>query len=89
MWSSALTNVEDDVELSVLTPYLMITGESYVLPDEERDSTEKEEMKRRAKQILRSKQVVWKRWTGEYMRAPRKRRNLHTRERIKRQRSEE
>ena len=59
-----LTYVEDDVELSVLTPNLMITGESYVLPDEERDSTEKEEMKRRAKQILRSKQAVWKRWTG-------------------------
>jgi hypothetical protein len=68
--------VEDDVELSVLTPNLMITGESYVLPDEERDSTEEEEIKRRAKHVLRSKQAVWKRWTGEYMRALRERHNL-------------
>ena len=59
-----LTYVEDDVELSVLTPNLMITGESYVLPDEESDSTEEEEMRRRAKYVLRSKQAVWKRWTG-------------------------
>ena len=56
-----LTYVEDDVELSVLTPNLMITGESYVLPDEERDSTEEEEIKRRAKHVLRSKEAVWKR----------------------------
>jgi hypothetical protein len=72
-----LTYVEDDVELSVLTPNLLITGESYVLPDEERDSTEEEETKRRAKHVqLRSKEAVWKRWTGEYMRALRERHNL-------------
>jgi hypothetical protein len=69
-----LTYVEDDVELSVLTSNL-ITGESYVLPDEERDSTE-EETKRRAKHVLRSKEAVWKRWTGEYMIALRERHNL-------------
>ncbi len=67
-----LTYVKDDVELSVLTPNLMITGESYVLHDEESDSTE-EEMRRRAKYVLQSKQAVWKRWTGEYMRALRER----------------
>lgn len=71
-----LTYVEDDVELSVLTPNLMITGESYVLPDEESDSTEEEEMKRRARHVLRKKRAVWKRWTGEYMRALRERHNL-------------
>jgi hypothetical protein len=68
-----LTYVEDDVELSALTSNLMMTGESYVLPDEERDSMEEEEIKRRAKHVLRSKQAVWKRWTGEYMRALRER----------------
>lgn len=49
-----LTYVEDDVELSVLTPNLMITGEWCVLRDERNDSTEEEEMKRRAKHVLRS-----------------------------------
>lgn len=78
-----LTYVEDDVELSVLTPNLMITGESCVLPDEESDSTEEEEMKRRARHVLRSKQAVWKRWTGEYMKALRERHDLNHKEKKK------
>ena len=53
-----LTYVEDYVELSVITPNLMITGESCVLPDEDSGSSEEEEMKRRAKHILRCKKAI-------------------------------
>ena len=70
-----LTYVEDDVELSVLTPNPMITEELCVLPDEESKSSEKE-MKRRAKHVLRCKKAIWTRWTGEYMRALTERHNL-------------
>ena len=72
-----LAYVEDDVELSVLTPNLMITGESCVLPDEDSGSSEEEEMKRRAKHVLRCKKAIWKPWTGEYIRALRERHNLN------------
>ena len=71
-----LTYVEDDVKLSVLTPNLMITGESCLLPDEDSGSSEDEEMKGRAKHVLRCKKAIWKRWTGEYMRPLRERHNL-------------
>ena len=71
-----LTYVEDDVELSVLTPNLMITGESCVLPDEDSRSSEEEEMKRQAKHVLWCKKAIWKRWAGEYIRALRERHNL-------------
>ena len=71
-----LTYVQDDVELSVLTPNLMITGESCVFPDEDSRSSEEEEMKRRAKHVLLFKKAIWKRWTGEYMRTLRERHNL-------------
>ena len=43
--------------------------------DEDSGSSE-EEMKRRAKHVLRCKKAIWKRWTGEYIRALRERHNL-------------
>ena len=55
---------------------LVNAGESWILPDEEGDLTEEEEMKWQAKHVLRSKQAVWERWTGEYMRALRERHDL-------------
>ena len=72
-----LAYVKDDVELPVLTPNIMITGQSCVLPvEEDENSTEEEEMRRRAKHVLKCKQAIWKRWMGEYLRAIRERHNL-------------
>jgi hypothetical protein len=71
-----LAYVEDDPELPVLTPNVIITGQHSILAVEDEEFTEEEEMRKRAKHILKSKQAIWKRWTGEYLRALRERHNL-------------
>jgi hypothetical protein len=71
-----LAYVEDDPELPVLTPNVMITGQHSILAVEDEEFTEEEEMRKRAKHILKCKQAIWKRWTGEYLRALRERHNL-------------
>ena len=69
-----LTYVEDDHEVSVLTPNAII-GQVSKLAVEDEGSTE-EEMRKRARHILKCKRALWKRWTGEYLRALRERPNL-------------
>ena len=71
-----LAYVEDDHELPVLTPNAMITGQPTILAVDDEESTEEEEMRKRAKHILKCKQAIWKRWTGEYLRALRERHDL-------------
>ena len=71
-----LAYVEDDHELPVLTPNAIITGQPCVLPVDDEESTEEEEMRKRAKHILKCKKAMWKRWTGAYLRALRERHNL-------------
>ena len=44
-----LTYVEDDVELSVLTPAVIMYGESYVLPEEEVHLTKDVELRKGAR----------------------------------------
>jgi hypothetical protein len=60
----------------VLTLNVMITGQHSILAVEDEEFTEEEEMRKRAKHILKCKQAIWKRWTGEYLRALRERHNL-------------
>ena len=69
-----LTYVEDDHEVSVLTPNAII-GQVSKLAVEDEGSTE-EEMRKRARHILKCKRAMWKRWTGEYLRALREKPNL-------------
>lgn len=71
-----LTYVEDDPELSVLTPNATIIGQVFNLAVEDEGSTEEEEMTKQARHILKCKRAMWKRWTGEYLRALRERHNL-------------
>jgi hypothetical protein len=54
----------------------MIIGQPSNLAVEDEGSTEEEEMKKQAKHILRCKRAMWKRWTGEYLRALREQHNL-------------
>ena len=70
-----LTYVEDDPEMSVLTPNAMIIGQSSNLAVEDEGSTEEEVMRKRARHILKCKQSIWKRWNGEYLRGLRERHN--------------
>ena len=69
-----LTYVEDDPEMSVLTPNAMIIGQSSNLAVEDEGSTE-EVTRKRARHILKCKQSIWKRWNGEYLTALRERHN--------------
>ena len=50
-----LTYVEDDAEVSVLTPNAIIIGQVSNLAVEDEGSTEEEEMRKRARHILKCK----------------------------------
>ena len=57
-------DVEDYVQLPILTPNLMITGQTFPLiekDDGDEDSTEEKKLRKRAKYIKHCKERVWKR----------------------------
>lgn len=62
-----LSYVEDDVQLPVLTPNVMMYGQPNLLPEADVDSTEDVDLSKRAKYLLRCKDVLWSRWTSEYV----------------------
>ena len=71
-----LTYVEDDVQLPLLTPNTMLHGQSNLLPEADVEGIEDLPLRRRAKYLRRCKNVLWSRWTGEYVRSLRERHNL-------------
>lgn len=71
-----LSYVEDDVQLPVLTPNIMMYSQPNLLPEEEVDSSEEVDLRKRAKYLRRYKDVLWSRWTMEYVRSLRERHNL-------------
>ena len=71
-----LSYVEDDVELPVLTPTTMMYGQSNLLPEEDVDVVEDADLRKRARYIRRCKDILWSRWTTEYIRSLRERHNL-------------
>jgi hypothetical protein len=50
-------------------------GQPKLIPDEDLDE-EDSDMKKRAKYLRRCKDVLWSRWTGEYLKSLRERHNL-------------
>ena len=62
-----LTYVEDDIQLSVLTPNTMMFGQLNLLPEDDVDSMEDGDLRKRARYIRCYKDVLWSRWTGQYM----------------------
>ncbi|XP_044167464.1 uncharacterized protein LOC122951522 [Acropora millepora] len=71
-----LSYVEDDVELLVLTSVTMMYGQSNLLPEEDADAFENGDLRKRARYVRRCKDVLWSRWTTEYIRSLRERHNL-------------
>ena len=71
-----LSYCEDDIELPVLTPNMLIHGKSIYTPEEEPSSRESKDLRNRAKYLLRCKEALRKRWRSEYVRALRERHNL-------------
>ena len=72
-----LTYLEDDVQLPTLTPHAMMFGQPNQLPEEDPDAIESKGLRKRARYLRRCKDVMWTRWTEEYIRSLRERHNLN------------
>ena len=70
-----LTYCEDDVEMPVLTPNMLIFGKANYLPDEEPSDVQDRDLRKRRKYLRKCKDALWKRWKSEYVRALRERHN--------------
>ena len=62
-----LSYVEDNVELPVLTPVNMMYAQSNLLPEEDADAVENVDLCKRARCVRRCKELLWPRWTAEYI----------------------
>eukprot|EP00112_Aurelia_sp_Birch-Aquarium-sp1_P013008 Seg2741.1 transcript_id=Seg2741.1/GoldUCD/mRNA.D3Y31 product="hypothetical protein" protein_id=Seg2741.1/GoldUCD/D3Y31 len=71
-----LSYVEDDVQLPILTPNVMMFGIPNHLPEADADDLEDTDLRNRAKYLRKCKDSLWSRWTGEYVKALRERHNL-------------
>ena len=71
-----LSYVEEDDKFPLLTPNLMMYGQSNILPETVVADIEDTELRKRAKHLRRSKNVLWSRWSTEYVRGLRERHNL-------------
>ena len=68
-----LSYVEEDVQLPILTPNVMMFGQPNSLPEEPVELIIEKDMRKRAKYLKWCKDALWSRWTGEYLRALRER----------------
>ena len=71
-----LSYVEDDHQLPILTPNVMLYTQSNLIPELDLHRVEDADLRKRAKYLQRCKQVLWNRWTSEYVRALREQHNL-------------
>ena len=72
-----LSYVEDDIQLPVLTPNSMMFEQSNLLPEEDIESIEDGNLRKRARYLRRCKDALWSRWSGEYVKGLRERHNLN------------
>lgn len=71
-----LSYVEEDVQLPLLTPNMLQFGRPNLLPDPEARHQENPDLRKRARYLARCKDVIWKRWSAEYLRGLRERHNM-------------
>ena len=71
-----LSCVEDDVQLPTLTPSSFLFQRTNQLPEQESWRIEEQDLCKRAKYLITSKNSLWKRWQREYLTALRERHNL-------------
>ena len=72
-----LSYVEDDVQLSVLTPSSYLFQRSNLLPEKEPWREETKSLGKRAKYLKSCKDTLWNRWSKEYLNVLRERHNLN------------
>ena len=63
--SRPLTYLHEDVQLPVLTPNAMLHIDSNHLPELQPYHLPEKDLRKRAKFLLKCKEVMWKRWTAE------------------------
>ena len=68
-----LCYMEDDAQFPTLTPNSLLFLNSNLLPELEPYHIEDRNLRKRAKFIKATKNAMWRRWTGEYLRALRER----------------
>ena len=71
-----LDYVEDDVQLPVLTPNSLMFNRPNQIPTQDYHNIEEVELRKSAKRIEKCKEMLWKRWTNEYLKGLRERHNL-------------
>ena len=70
--------VENDIQLPVLTPSMIIHGTNVILPEDERDDDRdvaEPEPTKLSRHLKKCKDSLWGRWNDEYLRALRERHN--------------
>ena len=55
----------------------MLFGQPNQIPEEEPTNVEDYDLRKRAKYLRKCEDVLWKRWTTEYLKALRERHNLN------------
>ena len=68
-----LSYIEDDPQFQILTPYSLMFTSSNNLPEMAAHHVRDKDLRKRAKFLKRCKDVVWRRWTKEYVRGLRER----------------
>ena len=71
--------VEDDVQIPILTPSAMLYGQPTISYKRRRQKLFKDVNLKCAKYLKQPKDVLWSRWTTEYLKALRQHHNLKSR----------
>ena len=71
-----LSYVEDDVQFPLLTPNALMFPQSNIVPERELETIQDHELRKRARHLRKCKEILWKRWSSEYLRGLRERHNL-------------
>ena len=67
--SRPLCYVEDDIELPLLTPNVMLFGQPNVIPQQDPSAIQDRELRKRAKYLRKCKDALWSRWSSEYVKS--------------------
>jgi len=68
--------VEDDFQMPVLTPNIMLFGHPNTMLEETIGEIDGRDLRRRARYLKEYKRKIWNRWSNEYIRGLRERHNL-------------
>lgn len=71
-----LDYLENDVQLPVLTPNVLLFGQPNAIPELEPCNIPETNLRKRARYLQKCKNALWKRWSSEYLRGLRERHNL-------------